>query len=156
VRRTGHEDPGGRGRGAARIPLAPRALAIAIAIAIGVLAFGAAAAEPAVPAAVPASDVPASIPAFVELNTATRARLESIRGIGPGLAAALISARSERAFVGCDDLVHRVHGIGRASAWRISLQGLRVAGEACDAPAMTHTPETTQRPTAREKRTAEP
>lgn len=64
----------------------------------------------------------------VELNTATRARLESVRGIGPQLAAALLAAREARPFTDWADLVARVRGIGPASARRLSAHGLRVDG----------------------------
>jgi competence protein ComEA len=64
---------------------------------------------------------------LVELNTATRAQLESVPGIGPQLAERLLAARP---FADWPDLLRRVKGLGRASALRLSAQGLRVNGEA--------------------------
>jgi competence protein ComEA len=66
----------------------------------------------------------------LEINTATRARLESIRGIGPTLAEAILAARQERLFTDWEDVVRRIHGVGPASARRLSAAGLRVAGRA--------------------------
>jgi competence protein ComEA len=74
------------------------------------------------------------MPVLVELNDASRARLESVTGIGPSLAAALISERDRSAFSDWPDLVRRVRGIGPASARRLSQHGLRIQGQPFDAP----------------------
>ncbi len=92
-------------------------------------------ASSALPAPAPAG-FPVSSPApspelpAIEANDANRARLESIRGLGPGLVTALLAARAVRPFADWDDLVARVRGIGPASARRLSAAGLRVAGQA--------------------------
>jgi competence protein ComEA len=67
---------------------------------------------------------------LLDINTASRARLESIRGIGPTLAASILAAREERPFADWSDVVRRVHGVGPASARRLSAAGLRVGGRA--------------------------
>lgn len=69
-------------------------------------------------------------PKALELNTASRAQLESLRGLGPALVERLLQARQSRAFEGWADLRQRVRGIGPALAQQLSDQGLRVAGEA--------------------------
>ncbi len=63
---------------------------------------------------------------LVELNTASRAQLESVPGIGPQLAERLLAARP---FADWADALRRVKGLGRASAQRLSAQGLRVNGQ---------------------------
>lgn len=64
--------------------------------------------------------------ADVEANTATRARLESLPGLGPALAQRLLAARP---FADWADLIRRVPGIKAATARRLSAAGLRVAGQ---------------------------
>ena len=62
----------------------------------------------------------------VDANTATRAQLESLPGLGPALVQRLLAARP---FSGWPDLMRRVPGIKAAMARRLSAAGLRVAGE---------------------------
>lgn len=62
----------------------------------------------------------------VDANTATRAQLESLPGLGPTLVQRLLAARP---FSGWADLMRRVPGIKAATARRLSAAGLRVAGE---------------------------
>lgn len=69
-------------------------------------------------------------PKPLELNTASRAQLESLRGLGPTLVERLLQARQQQAFEGWADLRQRVRGIGPALARQLSEQGLRVAGQA--------------------------
>jgi competence protein ComEA len=68
--------------------------------------------------------------ATLELNTASRAELESLPGIGPELASRLLAARAQAPFADWAELRRRVHGIGEASARRLSAHGLRVQGQA--------------------------
>ena len=70
--------------------------------------------------------LPALAQADVEANTATRAELESLPGLGPVLAQRLLAARPFKDWV---DLMHRVPGIKTAVARRLSGAGLRVAGQ---------------------------
>lgn len=69
--------------------------------------------------------MPALAQAEVEANTATRADLESLPGIGPALAQRLLDARP---FADWADLMKRVPGVKAAMALRLSAAGLRVAG----------------------------
>ncbi|MDG0852812.1 ComEA family DNA-binding protein [Roseateles puraquae] len=75
-------------------------------------------------------------PAFaltaIEVNTAKRATLESVPGLGPALVQRLLAARP---FTGWPDLMQRVPGIKAATATRLSAAGLRVAGEAFESAA---------------------
>lgn len=57
----------------------------------------------------------------IDLNRASAAELETLPGIGPGLAARIVASRQERPFVSLEDL-QRVSGIGPSKA--SALQGL--------------------------------
>lgn len=70
----------------------------------------------------------AAQPPVLELNTVTRAQLESLQGIGPALAERLMQARSQAAFKDWPDLRRRVRGVGAKLAASLSAQGLRVEG----------------------------
>lgn len=66
----------------------------------------------------------------VEVNSASQADLEQLRGIGPALSAQILEQRDRRPFVDWNDLEIRVRGLGPAAARRLSAAGLRVGGEA--------------------------
>ncbi len=68
----------------------------------------------------------------VELNTAARAEIEAVKGIGPDLAERLLIERDRRGFKDWSDLIARVRGIGRANAARLSAEGLTVNGNALE------------------------
>jgi competence protein ComEA len=61
----------------------------------------------------------------IEANTATRAELESLPGLGPALVQRLLAARPFRDWA---DLMQRVPGVKAAAARKLSAAGLRVAG----------------------------
>ena len=71
-------------------------------------------------------------PTPLELNTATRAQLESLQGIGPSLAEQILLARRKGPFTDWNDLRRRVRGVGPKLATRLSAQGLVVNGWALD------------------------
>ena len=64
----------------------------------------------------------------VEVNTASQAQLESLRGVGVALSQRLLEERSRRPFADWNDLAARVPGVGPKLAERLSAQGLRVGG----------------------------
>jgi competence protein ComEA len=70
-----------------------------------------------------------------EINQASAAELDAIRGIGPGLSTPLLQERSKAPFRDWADLMARTKGIGPANAARFSAQGLRVNGLAYERPA---------------------
>jgi competence protein ComEA len=70
----------------------------------------------------------------LEINQATAAELDSIRGIGPGLSTPILAERSKAPFQGWADLLARVKGIGPVTAARFSAQGLMVDGAAYEPP----------------------
>ena len=73
----------------------------------------------------------ASVPALaqqaeLEVNTATRAELESLPGLGPALVQRLLAARP---FADWEDLMKRTPGIRAATARKLSGSGLRVGSQ---------------------------
>jgi competence protein ComEA len=65
--------------------------------------------------------------AEVDVNTASRAALESLPGLGPALVERLLAGRP---FKDWPDLMRRVPGVKAATARKLSAAGLRVAGQA--------------------------
>jgi competence protein ComEA len=68
--------------------------------------------------------------AAVEANQASRADLETVKGIGPGLSGKIVKERESAPFKDWNDLVDRVGGIGPGNAARFSQAGLTVGGSA--------------------------
>ncbi|MCY1553681.1 Helix-hairpin-helix motif protein [compost metagenome] len=73
--------------------------------------------------------------AAVDVNNATVADLDSIKGIGPGTSAKILDARKSAKFKDWNDLIDRVPGIGPKRAGALSNEGLTVNGETFKAPA---------------------
>lgn len=67
--------------------------------------------------------------AAVDVNQASQAELESVKGIGPGLSSKIVNARKTSSFKDWPDFVERVSGIGPGNANRFSQAGLTVAGK---------------------------
>lgn len=72
----------------------------------------------------------------LEINTASQAEIETVKGIGPTLSQRLLDERARRPFIDWSDLQRRVPGVGAAAARRWSAQGVTVSGEAY-APALS-------------------
>ena len=66
----------------------------------------------------------------LEINTASQAELEALKGIGTALSERILAERSNRAFTDWPDAMARVRGLGPAVAMRLSEDGLRVDGMA--------------------------
>ncbi len=64
----------------------------------------------------------------VDVNSASVASLDGLRGVGPALSARILAARQEGPFKDWADLMRRVKGIGARSAARLSAEGLTVNG----------------------------
>jgi competence protein ComEA len=69
-----------------------------------------------------------------EVNTASQAELERIKGIGPALSQRLLDERARAPFTDWVDLQRRAGGVKAASAVRLSAAGLRVNGDAYPEP----------------------
>lgn len=67
--------------------------------------------------------------AAVEVNTATVAELDGIKGIGPASSARILDARKNANFKDWGDLIQRVKGIKSSQAARLSAEGLTVNGQ---------------------------
>ena len=68
--------------------------------------------------------------AATDVNRATQAEIERIKGIGVEMSTRILDEREKREFKDWADLVARVKGIGTASAARFSAAGLSVNGAA--------------------------
>lgn len=66
--------------------------------------------------------------AAVDVNTATEADLDSIKGIGPGTSGKMLEQRKASKFKDWPDLIARVPGIGDKRAAKLSAEGLTVNG----------------------------
>jgi competence protein ComEA len=64
--------------------------------------------------------------AAVDVNKASQAELESIKGIGPALSSKILGARKTGDFKNWNDLVERVGGVGPGNAAKFSQAGLTV------------------------------
>ena len=68
--------------------------------------------------------------AAVDVNKATAADLDSIKGIGPGISAKILDERKKGNFKDWTDLIDRVKGLGEGNAAKFSTEGLTVNGAA--------------------------
>ena len=66
--------------------------------------------------------------AAVDVNKATEAELDSIKGIGPVTSKLIMSERKKENFKNWDDFISRVKGVGPKSAADFSAAGLTVSG----------------------------
>jgi competence protein ComEA len=66
----------------------------------------------------------------VDINQASQAELESLKGVGPALSDRILAERKKAYFKDWQDLIARVHGVGAGSAARLSSGGLTVNGRA--------------------------
>ncbi len=73
--------------------------------------------------------------AAVDVNTASVADLDSIKGIGPGTSSKIMDARKTAKFKDWNDFIARVPGVGDKRAALLSGAGLTVNGEAFKAAA---------------------
>jgi len=71
----------------------------------------------------------------IDVNQASAAELDGIKGIGPGTSTRILEARQQGRFTSWNDLIARVRGIGPGSAARLSAEGVTVEGLAYPAKA---------------------
>jgi competence protein ComEA len=70
----------------------------------------------------------ASFAANVDVNAASAADLDALKGIGPALSGRILEARKQGPFKDWNDLIARVKGIGGKNAAKFSAEGLTVGG----------------------------
>ena len=75
------------------------------------------------------------VSAAVDVNKASQAELESIKGIGPAMSGRILDERKKSTFKDWDDLLLRVKGMGPGNARKMSEVGLTVNGGAFPASA---------------------
>ena len=68
--------------------------------------------------------------AAVDLNLASVADLDGIKGIGPAVSSRILDERQKGPFKSWNDFITRVKGIGTGNAARFSSEGLTVDGVA--------------------------
>jgi competence protein ComEA len=78
--------------------------------------------------------------AAVDVNKASQAELEAVKGIGPGLAGRILEARGKAPFGHWADMIERVRGLGAGNAARLSEAGLTVGGATFTAAAPAERP----------------
>jgi competence protein ComEA len=66
--------------------------------------------------------------AGVDINKASAAELDGIKGIGPSLSGKILKERNKGNFKDWPDLMQRVSGMGEKSSANFSAQGLTVNG----------------------------
>ncbi len=64
----------------------------------------------------------------LEVNDATEAQLDGVRGLGPSQTARILQAREAGPFKNWADFMARVKGIKAPTATKLSAQGLTVGG----------------------------
>src|SRR5689334_24879043 len=76
--------------------------------------------------------------AAVDVNKATEAQLDSVKGIGPVTSKAIVAERKKGDFKSWQDFIDRVKGVGEVRAGKLSAEGLTVGGESYKAAAVTN------------------
>lgn len=67
--------------------------------------------------------------AAVDVNKATAAELDGIKGIGPSISEKILAERKNAPFKDWDDFISRVGGVGDKTASKFSAEGLTVNGK---------------------------
>lgn len=68
--------------------------------------------------------------AAVDVNKASEAELDGVKGIGPGTSKLIITERKKGEFKDWSDFIARVKGVGENRAAKLSAEGLTVGGAA--------------------------
>ena len=68
--------------------------------------------------------------AAVDVNKATAAELDAIKGIGPGISTKILDERKKGNFKDWNDFIERVKGVGEGNAAKFSAEGMTVGGAA--------------------------
>jgi competence protein ComEA len=92
--------------------------------------------------------------AAVDVNQASQADLEGIKGIGPSVAGKILNERKKAPFKNWEDMIDRVQGVGLGNAAKFSASGLTVNGATFSTP--TEAPKAAKAPKAVKPGHAEP
>lgn len=68
--------------------------------------------------------------AAVDVNQASAAELDGIKGIGPAISGKILDERKKSTFKDWNDFISRVNGMGQKNAAKFSAQGMTVNGSA--------------------------
>ncbi|MBG6076585.1 competence protein ComEA [Polaromonas sp. CG_9.11] len=71
--------------------------------------------------------------AAIDVNQASEAELDGIKGVGPATSRRIVAERNKSEFKSWADFRKRIKGVGSKSAARFSAQGLTVGGTAYEA-----------------------
>lgn len=66
--------------------------------------------------------------AALDINKASEAELDSIKGIGPGTSSKILDERKKTSFKDWNDFISRVKGIGAVKAAKFSSEGVTING----------------------------
>ena len=75
--------------------------------------------------------------AAVDVNKATEAELDALKGIGPVTSKLILSERKKGEFKSWQDFIDRVKGVGESRAAKFSEEGMTVNGQAFKAAAVS-------------------
>ena len=75
--------------------------------------------------------------AAVDVNKATEAQLDGVKGIGPVTSKLIMAERKKGEFKSWEDFIERVKGVGEGRAEKLSAEGLTVNGATYKAAATT-------------------
>lgn len=78
--------------------------------------------------------------AAVDVNKATDAQLDAVKGIGPATSKSILEERKKGDFKSWQDLIQRVKGVGDKKAESLSKEGLTVNGESYKATTSAKAP----------------
>ena len=68
--------------------------------------------------------------AAVDVNQASAAELDSIKGIGPAISTKILDERKKGNFKDWNDFISRVNGLGEKNAAKFAAQGMTINGSA--------------------------
>ena len=94
--------------------------------------------------------------AAVDVNKATPAELDGVKGIGPVISAKIIDERKKGNFKSWEDFIERVKGVGEGNAAKFSAEGLTVGGNGYKGAAAAPATKKDDKPAAAAKADAKP
>jgi competence protein ComEA len=86
--------------------------------------------------------------AAVDVNKASAAELDSVKGIGPSISTKILDERKKGEFKDWGDFIARVKGVGEGNAAKFSNEGLTVSGAAFKGATATPASKKNEQPTA--------